>query len=253
MGPRPADHRRARTSGPRATPSRTNLGPREQRPSTARRGRGREQSGTGLHRWRGAPALIRAEPPPARTKVSDTRQEPLDGAPVEDGRTPRPRPVHQSGEPFGTVAAVPQVHGRPADVQQAGGLGRAAAPVEREQDASSPRLTARRSRPSQPPFQGRPVLRDQLEALGRLHASDRTRFHRIVQTLHARTTSKTHRARGPWGRGRQTIGGRGPRGRGQHHRGRTSGRGNKDHRRRGADVGENRAELDFTAGGARRP
>ena len=45
----------------------------------------------------------------------------------------------------------------------------AAAPVEREQDARPPGLTARRRRPSQPPFQGLPVVREQLKALGRLH------------------------------------------------------------------------------------
>ena len=59
------------------------------------------------------------------------------------GRPERGRST-QPAESLGTVAAVPQVHGRPADVQQAGSFGGAAAPVEREQDARSPRLTARR-------------------------------------------------------------------------------------------------------------
>ena len=104
-------------------------------------------------------------------------QDALDGAPVEDGRSTGARPVHQSGESFGTVPAVPEVHGRPADVQEAGRLGGVAAPVQREQDTGSPGLTARRGRASQPPFQGVPVVREQLKALGRLHASDGTRFH----------------------------------------------------------------------------
>ena len=69
-----------------------------------------------------------------------------------------------------------EVHGRPADVQESGGFPGAAAPVEREQDARSPRLTTRRGWPPQPPFQGVPVIRAQLEVPGRLQASDGTRI-----------------------------------------------------------------------------
>ena len=72
------------------------------------------------------------------------------------GRAERGRSTNPS-EPIGTVPAVPQMHGRPADVQQSSRFRGAAAPVEREQDARPPGLTARRRRPSQPPFQGLPV------------------------------------------------------------------------------------------------
>ena len=104
------------------------------------------------------------------------KQNALVGAPAEHRRPSRARPVHQSSEPIGAVATVPQVHGRPVDVQQSSRFRGAAAPVAQEQDARPQDLTARRSRPSQPPFQGLPVLREQLKVLGRLHASDSTKF-----------------------------------------------------------------------------
>ena len=111
-----------------------------------------------------------------RYPLGGQQQDALDGSPFEHGRSSRPRAVHQSAEPLRAVAAVPQVHGRPADVQEPGSFRGAAAPVEREQDARSPCLTTRRRRPSQPPFQGVPVIREQLKVLGRLHASDGTKF-----------------------------------------------------------------------------
>ena len=111
-----------------------------------------------------------------RDALGGQQQDALDGPPVEDARSPRPRAIHQAAEPLGAVASVPEVHGRPADVQESGGVRGAAVPVQREQDARSPRLTARGGRPSQPPFQGVSVIRAQLEALGPLHASDGTRI-----------------------------------------------------------------------------
>ena len=111
-----------------------------------------------------------------RYPLGGQQQDAVDGSPVEHRRSPRSRAVHQSGEPLGPVAAVPQVHGRPADVQEPGSFRGAAAPVEREQDARSPGLTTRRRWPSQPSFQGIPVIREQLKVLGRLHASDGTKF-----------------------------------------------------------------------------
>ena len=87
-----------------------------------------------------------------------------------------PLTFRQSGEPLGAVATAAEVHGRPTDVQESGGFPGAAAPVQREQDTCAPRLTTRRGWPSQPPFQGVPVIRAQLEVLGRLHASDGTRI-----------------------------------------------------------------------------
>ena len=103
-------------------------------------------------------------------------QDALDGWPFEDGRSPRPRAIHQAGQTRNAVAAVPEVHGRPADVHEPGGVRGATARIAREQDARSPRLTARRRWTSQPPFQGVPVIRAQLEVLGRVLASDVTRI-----------------------------------------------------------------------------
>ena len=105
------------------------------------------------------------------------KQNALDGARGDDRRPPRARAIEQAGESFGAVAAVPQVHGRPADVQQSSSICGTAALVERQQDARSPRLTARRRRTPQPSAQGLPVVGEQLKALGCLHASDSTKFH----------------------------------------------------------------------------
>ena len=57
-------------------------------------------------------------------------QDALDGAPVEDGGSPRPRSVGQSLEALGDVSTVPEVHGRATDVEQLGGLGRSAPCVQ---------------------------------------------------------------------------------------------------------------------------
>ena len=50
----------------------------------------------------------------------------------------RPPLVHLSGESLGTVAAVPRVYGRPAEVKQAGSVGGAAPP------SSESKIRARR-------------------------------------------------------------------------------------------------------------
>ena len=111
-----------------------------------------------------------------RDALGRQQQDALDGSAVQHGRSPRPREIHQSGEPLGAVATVPEVHRRPTDVQQSGGFRGAAAAIEREPDARSPRLTTRRGWLSTPPFQGVPVIRAKLKLLGRLHASDGTRI-----------------------------------------------------------------------------
>ena len=66
------------------------------------------------------------------------QQDALGGSPVQDGRSPQPRAIHQSGDPLGAVATVPEVHGRPPDVQDPGGFPGTAAP------SSESRMRARR-------------------------------------------------------------------------------------------------------------
>ena len=56
-----------------------------------------------------------------RDALGGQQQDALDGAPVEDGRSPRTGPVGQSADPLRTIATVPEVHGRPTDVQESGG------------------------------------------------------------------------------------------------------------------------------------
>ena len=116
-------------------------------------------------------------------------QDALDGSSGEDRRSPRPGAVHQAGETLGETAAVPQVHGRPTDVQELGGIGGATAGIKGEQDARTTRLPAGRRWSSQPPFQGVPMVRAQLECRGRLHDDHSTKIPLIVQLLYARTTS----------------------------------------------------------------
>ena len=45
-----------------------------------------------------------------------------------------------SNQTLGELAAVPQVHGRPSDVQERGGIGGATAGIKGEQDACTTRL-----------------------------------------------------------------------------------------------------------------
>ena len=116
-------------------------------------------------------------------------QDALDGSSGEDRRSPRPGAVHQAGETLGEIAAVPQVHGRPTDVQERGGIGGATAGIKGEQDARTTRLPAGRRWSSQPRFHGVPMVRAQLEVRGRLHDDHSTRIPLLVQVLYARNTS----------------------------------------------------------------
>ena len=68
----------------------------------------------------------------------------------------------RSAQALGCADGLVEVYGRSADVQESGGVRRVAAPILREQDARSPRLTTRCRCSSQPPFQGVPVIRTQL-------------------------------------------------------------------------------------------
>ena len=107
-------------------------------------------------------------------------QDALDGSSGEDRRSLRPRAVHQAGETLGEIAAAPRVHGRPTDVQELGGIGGAAAGITGDQDARTRRLPAGRRWSSQPPFQGVPMVRAQLEFRGRLHDDHSTRIPLLV-------------------------------------------------------------------------
>ena len=81
---------------------------------------------------------------------------------------------------------VPEVHGRPADVREPGGLGGAAAGIQGEQDACPAGLPARRGRTSQPPFQFVTVDPLQSEVRGRLHGDHSTKTA-LISTSTLRT------------------------------------------------------------------
>ncbi len=103
------------------------------------------------------------------------KQDALDGLPVEDGRSSRPRTIRQPVEALGAIAAVPEVHGRAADMEDPRGFGGALAGIQGEKDACATGLAARRGRPSQPTLQGVTVGWAQAEVHGRLHAGNSTR------------------------------------------------------------------------------
>ena len=72
------------------------------------------------------------------------QQDPFNGSPFREGRSARPRAVHQAGKTDSAVAVVPELHGRPVDVHAPAGVGRATPGIERKQDAGSTRLATRR-------------------------------------------------------------------------------------------------------------
>ena len=116
-------------------------------------------------------------------------QDALDGSPVEDRRAPRPGAVHEADETLGEIAAVPQVHGRPTDVQECGGLGGAAGRHHGRAGCAHDASARWASLVVAATVSRCPMVRAKLEFLGRPHDDHRTRIPLLVQVLCAGYTS----------------------------------------------------------------